>query len=327
MSDKPLVGIDIGGTKIAVAAIAPDGRILGRAQGSTASYPSGEAFASALVRLVREALSAAGLAGARPAGIGIGCTGPVDPTRGTVHNPYTLPIPDGSDIVTPLREAFGVPVALENDADAAALGEYWLGAGAGREVTVCITVGTGVGGGVIRHGQIVRGAAGVHPEYGHQVVDPAGPPCYCGARGCWEALASGTAIGQAAQEEARAGRAPGLLALANGKPESINAELVFEAARGGDPAAARIVARAVEATATALFNVAHFLAPDAIILGGGVMRHYDLFEPALRGALARCILIPVPDVLLAPARLGPDAGLLGAARAAMLAIEGGGTHG
>ncbi len=320
MSDRPLIGIDIGGTKIAAAAITPQGRILGRAQDPTTPYHTCEAFAGALVRLVQAVLAAAGAVG--PAGIGIGCTGPVDPHRGTVHNPYTLPIPDGSDIVSPLRNAFGVPVALENDADAAALGEHWLGAGAGRELVVCLTFGTGVGGGIVHGGQVVRGAAGVHPEFGHQVLDPAGPECYCGARGCWEALASGTAIGKAGQEAARTGRSARLLALAGGQAEAVSAELVFRAARAGDQAAACIVAGAVEATANGLFNVVHFLGPDAVVFGGGVMQHYDLFEPALRRALARCILMPVPDVLLAPARLGADAGLLGAARAVALAQEG-----
>ena len=303
---------------MAAAAITPSGHILGRAQGLTAPHDSGPAFTKALASLVHQALTAEP-AGQELAAIGIGCTGPVDPTRGTVHNPYTLPIPDGSDIVTPLRQTFGVPVVLENDADAAALGEHWLGAGAGRELVVCVTVGTGIGAGIVHRGRIARGAAGVHPEIGHQVVDPTGPECYCGARGCWEALASGTAIGQAGQAAASNGQSPALLALADGQAEAVAAEMVFRAARAGDAAAERIVAHAIEATATALFNLVHFLGPDAIILGGGVMQHYDLFEPALQEALRRCILMPVPGVLLAPARLGADAGVLGAARAAALA--------
>jgi glucokinase len=315
LSHRLLVGIDIGGTKMAATAITPNGRILGRAQAPTAAHPTYASFVEGLAQLVEQALAASGYGDGRLAGIGIGCTGPVDPARGTVHNPYTLPLPDGSDIVTPLCQRFGVPVALENDADAAALGECWLGAGAGRQLVVCITVGTGIGAGIVRHGRIVRGAAGVHPEIGHQIVDPAGPECYCGARGCWEALASGTAVGKAGQAAAAGGTSPALLALAGGRPEAVTGELVFEAARAGDEAAERILARAIEASATALFNLVHFLGPDAIILGGGVMRHYDLFEPALREVLGRCILMPVPGMLLAPARLGADAGVLGAARA------------
>lgn len=320
MSDPITLGIDIGGTKIAAAALTLDGCIRGRAQAPTPALPTScAAFTATLIALIEETLASGGGPGARLAGIGIGCTGPVDPVRGTVHNPYTLPIPDGSDIVTPLHERFAVPVALENDADAAALGEHWLGAGAGHELVVCITFGTGVGGGIIRHGQIVRGAAGVHPEFGHQVVDPAGPECYCGMRGCWEALASGTAIGKAGQEAVASGRSPAMLALAGGQAGAVSAEIVFSAARAGDRAAEEIIARTTRAIATGVFNVLHFLGPDAIILGGGVMQHFALFEPAIRQVLAQAVLMPVPGLVLAPATLGPDAGLLGAARAVLLA--------
>lgn len=315
-SSRLFVGIDIGGTKVAAAAISPAGAILGRAQAATAGLATRGAFVAGLAALAHEALAAAGCGGDRPLGVGIGCTGPVDPTRGTVHNPYTLPLPDGSDLVSPLRAALQAPVVLENDADAAALGESWLGAGAGRELVVCITLGTGIGVGVVRRGRIVRGAGGAHPEAGHLALDPAGPPCYCGVRGCWEALAAGPAIARTGQEAARGAGGGALLQLAGGRPEAVTAELVFQAARAGDPVAGEVVARAARANALGVFNLLHTLAPDAIILGGGMVRHYDLFEPAIRTALAPVTMAPVTGLLIAPARLGQDAGLLGAARAA-----------
>ncbi len=321
MGDRLFIGFDIGGTKIAAAAISADGRILGRAQASTTAQRSYQAFVATLSALVRQALAAAGQAEAQLAAIGIGCPGPLDPERGTVHNPYTLPLPDGSDIVTPLRQEFAVPVVLEGDAFSAAIGEHWLGAAAGRELAACVTIGTGIGCGIVRQGRVHRGAGGLYPEVGHHIVDPAGPPCYCGASGCWEVIASGPAIGRAGQEAARGPGGQALLALAGGQADAVTSEMVFAAARSGDLAAERIVERAVQATATGVFNIVHFLAPDAIILGGGVMRHFDLFEPTLRNTVARITVVPVGGLLLAPARLGQDAGLLGAARVAALAIE------
>ncbi len=320
MPENPLIGIDIGGTKIAVAAISTAGGILSRAQASTLAHASYDAFVRGLIGLVEEALHSSGRSDS-PLAIGIGCPGPIDPERGTVHNPYTLPLPDGADITTPLRQHFAVPVVLENDAFAAALGEHWQGAARGRELAVCITFGTGIGGGIVRQGRPARGANGVYPELGHQIIEPTGPECYCGARGCWETLASGTAIGKAGQDAAASGRSRILLEMAADRPEDVTAEMVFHAAEAGDTAAIEAVECAIRATACGVHNIVHLLAPDAIILGGGVMRHYALFEPAIRQALARITVVPQPGLLLAPAALGPDAGMFGAARAAMLAVE------
>jgi glucokinase len=316
-----LVGIDIGGTKTAGAAVSPEGRVLGREQLATADCASYDAFVQALIALVTRILQAAGADERALSGIGLGCPGPLDPERGTVHDPYTLPLPDGADIVSPLRQRFGVPVVLEVDTYAAALGEHWLGAGAGHELVACVMVGTGIGCGLVRNGRVARGARGAYPEIGHHVIDPAGPPCYCGARGCWEALASGTAIGRAGQEAAAAGRSERLLALAGGRAESVSSEMVFRAAREGDEAAQQIIVRAAEATALGVHNIVHFLAPDAIILGGGVMQHYDLFAPAIERALARITMVPQRGITVVRARLGSDAGIVGAARCVALTLQ------
>ncbi len=319
--ESTLVGVDIGGTKIAAAAITPDGRVLGRAQVATTDCASYEAFVQALIALVDRVLEAAGMDSRTLAGIGLGCPGPLDPERGTVHDPYTLPLPDGADIVTPLRRRYGVPVVLELDTFAAALGEHWLGAGAGHEFVACVMIGTGIGCGLVRHGKVTRGARGAYPEIGHHVIDPSGPLCYCGARGCWEALASGTAIGRAGREAAASGRSSRLLELAGGRADTVTSEMVFRASREGDRAAHEIVARAAEATAIGVHNVIHFLAPDAIILGGGVMQHYDLFAPAIEQALAAITMVPRQGISVTRAQLGPDAGLVGAARCVALALQ------
>ncbi|HEY9171990.1 MAG TPA: ROK family protein, partial [Verrucomicrobiae bacterium] len=194
------VGIDIGGTKMAVALVDAAGPILARTSLAT---EAGQGFARAVDRLGRAINELLAQSGARPgqiAGIGVGCAGPVDPLRGLINNPYTLEGWDRCDIVTPLRERFGVTVVLENDADAAALGECFSGAGRSLDPVVMLTLGTGVGGAAIVFGNIYRGVNGEHPELGHLLVAPDGPACYCGSRGCLESLASGTAIGAAGKE-------------------------------------------------------------------------------------------------------------------------------
>jgi len=301
-----LVGIDIGGTKIAAAAITTEGQLLSRGAMPTEAERGFADGLARIVALVRRALDEARVSVTDLRAIGIGCAGPVDPARGTIDNPYTLPTWDGVDIVKPLRATFGVLVALENDADAAAMGEYWLGAGQGGRVVVMVTVGTGVGGGVIVDGHIYRGVGGAHPEIGHLALDPDGPACYCGIRGCWESIASGPAM-----VEAAVGQMPGEAA------ESMTGERLVALARCGNPIAGSIVDRAAQATARGVFSLINLYVPDVVVLGGGVMDAYDLFEPAIRALVEQDTMAPVDRIAIRKATLGNDAGLLGAARIAL----------
>jgi glucokinase len=186
---------------------------------------------------------------------------------------------------------------LDNDADAAALGEAAVGAGIGRRRIVMLTYGTGIGSGVIIDGQIYRGAADVHPELGHLPIDPTGPECYCGTRGCFESIASGTAI-------SAAGAAAGF----------DDARGVFAAEARGDAAAAAIVERAVNATFTAVWTIQHTFVPDLIILGGGIIdEHFERFAAAARRAVDGATLNPKGATEVVQARLGNRAGIVGAA--------------
>ncbi len=290
------IGIDIGGTKIVVAAVDGSGRIQAR---TTFETRSDRGFAVGLAELsgaVRRVLQEARWETETIDGIGIGCTGPVSPARGTIHNPYTLPGWDDADIVTPLREAFGIPVCLENDADAAAVGEFHFGAGRHADPIVMVTLGTGVGGAVLAGGKIYRGVNGEHPELGHVPVLPGGPECYCGTRGCWESVASGTAIAT--------------LGTASGFADS---RAVFAAQTNGGEAAA-IIAQATKATAIATWTLLHTFLPHRIILGGGIGEaHFDVFAPAIREQISRATQIPKRRVEVVKAELGQDAGVIGAA--------------
>lgn len=305
-SVQVVVGIDIGGTKMAAAAVTSEGIILARHAQPT---EAGRGFADGLrrmVALIERVLSEAGCAGADLAAVGIGCAGPVDPLRGTIDNPYTLPTWDGVDVVGPLQARFGVPVGLENDADAAALGEYWLGAGQGARILTMVTVGTGIGGGVIVDGRVYRGAGGGHPEIGHLGIDPQGPACYCGMRGCWESLASGPAMAARLLD-----RAPGL------DRDTLTGAEVVRRARGGDPAAMAVVAEMAAIHARGVVTLLNLYLPDALILGGGVMEAYDLFAPSIQTLAAADTMAPRGTEAIRPAALGNDAGLLGAARLAL----------
>jgi glucokinase len=294
---KIAIGIDIGGTKMAAASVDQEGNLLDRLVLPTEAelgFPRavdrlGAAIATLLERARRRA---AGFTG-----IGIGCAGPVDPVCGLINNPYTLSGWNQCDIVTPLRRRFGVPVLLENDADAAAMGECFVGAGRGGTPVVMLTFGTGIGGGAVLEGRIHRGANGEHPEFGHLLVEASGPECYCGAHGCLESLASGTAIGAAGREF--------------GCPD---ARAVFAAAASGNARAQAIIGRAKSAAATAAWTICHTLLPRCLVLGGGIMEeHFELFAEVMHARLATATQFTHSSVSIVKARLGNDAGLVGAA--------------
>jgi glucokinase len=296
-SSSHAVGIDIGGTKIAVAAVHQDGSIVRRVTFATEASAGFSRGLERITQSIENVLASAGWQTTGICGIGLGCAGPVDSVRGLIRNPHTLPGWNGFDIVSPLRERFDTPVFLENDADAALLGESLAGAGRGGDPVAMLTFGTGVGGAVLRQGRIQRGANGQHPEIGHMIVSSSGPECYCGARGCLESLASGTAI-------AVAGRPFGL-------PD---AQAVFAAARAGNADAQAIVERATHAVAAAAWNLCHTFLPQRIILGGGVMdHHFALFGLIVDRRLRAATQFAPLTVDVAPASLGNDAGIVGAA--------------
>lgn len=296
---KHALGIDIGGTKIGLGVVAGDGRVLARAVIPT---DAARGFPSSVQRIGSACRSILGESGMPPAalsGIGIGCTGPVNPRTGVVDNPHTLPTWDGCNLVAALSAEMNLPVWLENDADAAALGEYHHGAGEGSGRMAMLTFGTGIGGSMLLEGEIYRGAGGEHPEFGHLPAMPDGPECYCGECGCAESLASGTAI-------ASAGKALGYADTA----------AVFSAGR--DEPAQRVLSQARHATRSLIWSLLHTFLPDRIVLGGGLVEAQpDFFLAAARTAVERARLLVAASVSVAPARLGNLAGVVGAARHAI----------
>ena len=299
------IGIDIGGTKISVAAIDESGSIRSQAsfptEPATGFGPAVERISNAVVELTEKA----GWRLDELNGIGIGCTGPVDPKRGTVHNPYTLPTWDDCNIVQSLEDHFKIPVRLENDADSAALAEFRFGAGRDANPLVMLTFGTGIGFSAIVDGNFLRGVDGSHPELGHIPAVSDGPRCYCGIHGCFESMASGTAIEQA-------GRKIGLKTTRE----------VFRAYKSEHRGARKIIDDALLAVEQAAWSIAHSFLPKRILLGGGMMEdHYDLFAQAMRKSLERTVLIKPNSIEIASTRLGNLAGVVGAASLVMQRLE------
>ncbi len=297
MAERLALGIDIGGTKMALGLVDRAGRIV---QSEVIATEAAAGFDRAVDRIVEATgvlTSRAGTDREELAGVGIGCTGPVDPRRGTIDNPYTLSGWNNCDIVTPLRRALGVEVRLENDADAAAAGEWAAGAGKGIDRLVMLTFGTGIGGSVLVDGRIYRGFDGAHPELGHLAVDPEGPKCYCGIRGCIESIASGPAIHLAAKEAGLA-----------------DARDAFARAAQGDPVAVRVIDRVRGAIAALVWQLLHSFVPRRFVFGGGLMEeHYDALTRGLLSGIASATMVPTAGVQIAPAVLGNSAGMIGAA--------------
>jgi glucokinase len=326
-----VVGIDLGATNVRAGVFTETGELLVvreiHIEARKGVRPGLERIAHLVDQVIQEARKGQPENGARGLlhGIGIGSTGPLDVYNGVLLNPETMPGWVNVPIVSWIEERFGVPARLENDADIAAFGEYWMGAGQGVSRLYAITVGTGIGAACVIDGQVYRGFKGFHPEGGHQVIDPSGPLCYCGVRGCWESLCSGAAIARRAGElgmEPPAGSEPTGGSMLAGGWLGLDAHTVAEAARRGDPVARQVIDQAAHHLALGVVNVLMLFFPEVIVLSGGVMKSLDLFMPAIRQAVNDVQpYIPADEVRILPAQLGYYAGLYGAAYAILEATK------
>ena len=301
--DRDLIGaIDIGGTKVAIGLVTLDGQIKNRRNIRTDSLPDGAAALDAIESKLNECLREA----STPiSSIGIGCTGPVDPISGVVGKVANLPGWQGLKLVDELAKRFSVPVAMENDADAAALAEATWGSGIGVDRFLYVTLSTGIGTGFLQQGQVYRGVDGAHPEMGHHTIDPSGPKCYCGASGCWESLASGNAIREWYLENDHSHRFTA---------DSFSAETIFELNRAGDALAGKAIDRLSYYVGLGLANLTTILVPGLITIGGGLTLSSDTFLDRAVGAFrSRCREVPSEKTMVRTASLQNDVGLAGAA--------------
>jgi glucokinase len=261
-----------------------------------------------MVKLGRELL-----AGARPAAVGVSFGGPVDFSTGTIRLSHHVPGWENVPLGARLADVFGAPVAVDNDANVAALGEHRYGAGRAAADMLYITVSTGVGGGWVLGGRPWRGHEGMAGEIGHTVVDWNGPLCLCGKRGCVERLASGPYMAQDAEAilQERPKRGQVLRTLWSGKPGTLNGKLLAEAAGQGDDVALQILQRGARALGMGIGNAANLINPQLVVLGGGVTKSGEWWWSAVRQA-ARETMLPEVSCEIVPAALGDDAPLWGA---------------
>ncbi len=313
-----IAGVDIGGTTTTVGLVPVEGgRPQGLQSGPTRGDRGGKAAALHVATLLDASISrvveAAGMPREAVLGVGIGCPGPLDSASGRV-----IETPNLDWIDVPIRdlisEAVGLPAVLENDANCAAYGEWWQGAGRGVRTLVGITLGTGVGGGIVIDGVLHRGESGVAAEVGHMTIQPDGRRCGCGNRGCLEAYASGRAIAARAVEALEGGTASSLSALVEGSLDRITAETVFHAAGLGDPFACALIDDTARRLGTGLANLVNVLNPGAIVISGGVTAAGERLLGPLREAVrARAFRTAVDACRIVPALYPAEAGVIGAA--------------
>jgi glucokinase len=312
------VGVDVGGTKIAAGVVAPDGQILRKA---TAPTPRDQDhLVQHLLAIIKK------LRSHHPdvAAIGVGAAGMVDWPTGHIRW-----APNNSYSNLPLRQLLsdgaGLPAVVENDANAAAWAEATAGAGAGLGNVIALTIGTGVGGGIIVNGELQRGNTGIAGEVGHLIVSPVGgEQCGCGATGCLEAMASGTALGRAGRRAARADPTGRLAELADGAG-NVTGETVHQAAREGDPTARQLFDQLGYWLGVGIASLVNIFDPQLVILGGGLVETGDLLLNPTQASFEQFVFASAHRTVppLVPARLGTDAGLIGAA---LLALRQGTSH-
>jgi len=293
-SNQPAGIIDLGGTKIYSAIVAADGSVRGEDLRPTNAMAGQAAVIGALGASLRSAAASAAIGLAEICGVGVAAPGPVDAASGHLTNPPNLPGWGDVPLGTILASDLGIPVLIENDANAAALGEYFEGAGRGARALIFVTVSTGIGGGIVLNGELYRGLDGAAGELGHIIVQAGGPRCGCGNLGCLEAVASGTALAREGLEALRAGNAPILARLAERQGGDLSAETVAQAAAEGDVEAAAVLQRAGEMLGIGLGSLVNLLNPDVIVIGGGTAKiGAPLLGPA--EATMREIAFPLPS--------------------------------
>jgi glucokinase len=316
----PALGIDIGGTKVAGGIVAPDGTVLATARRATpgASVADTEDAIAAVV----EELAARH--DGDLVGVGVGAAGWFDRTGDTVlFSPHLAW--RNSALRKDLAGRLQRPLWVGNDADAAGWAEYRYGAARGADLALMITLGTGIGGGIVLDGRLRRGSHGVAGEWGHMRVVPDGRLCACGNRGCWEQYASGTALGQTAREVARTSPAAAALLLerVDCEPDRLTGEDVARAAADGDPLALELVTEVGVWLGQGIADLAAVLDPEVVVIGGGVSKLGEMVLGPARQRLERALpgrgYRPGPRVVVA--ELGPQAGLVGAADLVRLAVS------
>ena len=306
-------GIDVGGTGIQVGVVDETGHIIAKSSMVTeVGVPYQEQIAG-MARCVQEAMNKAGLPMSELKSVGAGVPGLADQKTGMVAycpNIHWSNVPFRAEF----QKHIDKPVFIDNDATVAGLAESVAGVSAGSDSSVFLTLGTGVGGGIVINGKVWNGAHGVGSEIGHMILEADGEPCNCGNNGCLARYCSATAIIRMAREQMDNHPDSLILSIADGDKAKINAKIVFDAAREGDPTAVKVFRRYIRYLGQAIANIVNFLDPEVVVLGGGVSKAGAFLLDAVRAEVPKYVLYKtMPLARIELARLGPDAGIIGAA--------------
>jgi len=307
-----ILGIDIGGTKIAFGLVDSQGRIISQGRTPMSAHSTPEAGLQAVTDAI-DSVMAEHKANIR--GIGICAPGPLDPKSGVVLNPPNLPCWRNFPLAERIRNRYSVPVRVDNDGNAAALAETKWGAAQGRRYVFYATVGTGIGSGIVLDGRIYHGNTGAAAEGGHVSIDYQGPRCNCGKLGCIEILAAGPAIGARARSKLADGaRSSAIRAFASGDVASVTSEMVGRAFTQGDALAREVLHETIELLTAWLGNMVDLLDPDVLVMGGGVSAMLRPFFDEIKAGLPKwCVNPRCSEIPLLIARYGADAGIAGGA--------------
>ena len=310
----PVLAIDLGGTKIIAALISNKGQVTAREYHLTLADEGPQSVIKRILSAIDHLLDLSNIEPSRLDSISIAAAGAINSEKGLVTSSPNLPGWDNVPLRDTVSRKYKVNTLLINDANAAALGEHHFGAGKGINNLILLTLGTGIGGGIIIDGKLYSGSQGSAGEIGHMTIDVNGPRCNCGNTGCLEVLASGTAVAKEAVRRIRQGEGSSLTGIVEGKIENITAETVSIAAQGGDSLASEVITQAATHLGTGLVNLVNIFNPEMIIVGGGMAKMGDLLlNPARRVVQERAFRLPARAVRIVPARLGDHAGVLGAA--------------
>lgn len=313
MRNKYVIGIDLGGTKISGAIADFKGNIVSKYIISTNSNEGEKAVLDRITIVIEKVIEESKIDKNQILAIGIGSPGPLDAKKGIILTTPNLPFKN-FNIVEPLKDKFNIPVYLDNDANAAAIGEYVFGAGRGTNNMVFITVSTGIGGGAILNGKIYRGNTCNALEIGHTTIEKDGPKCNCGNYGCAEALASGTAIGREGKEAVERGEKTSLSSY-----EKITAYEVFKEAEKGDAVSQKVLDKALNYLGICVANIIASFDPEMVIIGGGVSKGGNIvFQKVKEVVDKRCFKAMSESTKIVPAALGTDAGVIGAVALAIM---------
>lgn len=312
---KKLLGIDLGGTTIKFGILTLEGEVQEKWAIETNTLENGRHIVSDIVESLKHRLSLYGLTKDDFLGIGMGSPGAVDRTSKTVTGAFNLNWADTQEVGSVIEKEVGIPFFIDNDANVAALGERWVGAGANNPNVVFVTLGTGVGGGVIADGNLIHGVAGAGGEIGHMIVDPEnGFTCTCGNKGCLETVASATGVVRVARQLAEQYEGSSAIKAAIDNGDTVTSKDIFIAAEDGDKFANSVVERVSRYLGLAAANISNILNPDSVVIGGGVSAAGEFLRSRVEKYFVTFAFPQVKkSTKIKIAELGNDAGIIGAA--------------